>query len=92
MRAFTAAVFVLVVSIVGLGLGPTVVGMVSDLLIDRFGLGDASLRWALPTVMIPALAAAILFHRSSVHLPAELAPLHETAAETELRAADAAVG
>jgi hypothetical protein len=76
MRAFTAAVFVLVVSIVGLGCGPTVVGMLSDLFVARFGLGEASLRFALPTVVIPALAAAILFHRSSVHLPAELASLH----------------
>jgi MFS family permease len=91
MRAFTAAVFVLVVNIVGLGLGPTVIGMISDLLIDNFGLGDASLRYALPTVVIPALAAAILFHRSSVHLPGELAPLHDAEAEAaELRVADAA--
>jgi hypothetical protein len=92
MRAFTAAVFVLVVSLVGAGLGPTSVGMLSDLLIHRFGLDQASLRFALPTVMIPALAAAILFHRSSVHLPAELEPLHAPAPEDEVRLADAAVG
>ena len=93
MRAFTAAVFVLVVSIVGLGVGPTVVGMLSDLLINRYGLGDASLRWALPTVVIPALAAATLFHRSSVHLPRELTPLHGGGADAEeLRVADAALG
>ena len=92
MRAFTAAVFVLVVNIVGLGLGPTVIGMISDLLIDNFGMGDASLRYALPTVVIPALAAAILFHRSSVHLPRELEPLHEAEpSAAELRVADATV-
>jgi len=93
MRAFTAAVFVLVVSIVGLGVGPTVVGILSDLLINRFGLADASLRYALPTVAAPALAAAILFHRSSVHLPRELAPLHGMTTEAaELQVADAALG
>ena len=93
MRAFTAAVFVLVVSLVGGGCGPTSIGMLSDVLIHRFGLGDGSLRYALPTVVIPALAAAVLFHRSSVHLPRELAPLH-AAAETdasELELADAAL-
>ncbi|HEX7761020.1 MAG TPA: MFS transporter [Caulobacteraceae bacterium] len=93
MRAFTAAVFVLVVSIVGLGFGPTVVGMLSDLLAARFALGEASLRFALPTVVIPALAAAILFHRSSVHLPSELTALHSAATSPEeLLVADAAVG
>jgi MFS family permease len=93
MRAFTAAVFVLVVSLVGGGCGPTSIGILSDLLIHRFGLGEASLRFALPTVVIPALAAAILFHRSSVYLPAELTPLHNAQAEAEeLRVADAAVG
>jgi predicted MFS family arabinose efflux permease len=76
MRAFTSAVFVLVVSIGGLGLGPTVVGMLSDLLINRFGLAETSLRYALPTVVLPATAAAILFWRSSVHLRHEMAPLH----------------
>jgi len=88
MRAFTAAVFVLVVSLVGAGLGPTSVGVFSDLLIHRLGLGETSLRFALPTVMVPALAAAILFHRSSVHLPAELVPLHGVV-EDEIRLAEA---
>ena len=78
MRAFTSAVFVLVVSIGGLGLGPTVIGALSDLFINRFGLGEASLRYALPTVVAPATAAALLFWRSSTHLRAELKPLHRS--------------
>jgi predicted MFS family arabinose efflux permease len=77
MRAFTSAVFVLVVSLVGLGLGPTLVGVLSDALAPHFGA--ASLRWALPTVVGPAVAASILFWRSSVHLARELAPMHEPA-------------
>ena len=81
MRAFTSAVFVLVVSIGGLGLGPTVVGALSDLFADRFGMGETSLRYALPTVVLPALAAAALFWRSSLHLREEMAPLHRTAAD-----------
>jgi MFS family permease len=81
MRAFTSAVFVLVVSIGGLGLGPTVVGALSDLFAARYGLGERALRYALPTVVVPALAAAALFWRSSVHLRDEMAPLHTREAE-----------
>ena len=74
MRAFTSAVFVLVVNLVGLGLGPTSVGLLSDLLAAHFGLGDQALRYALLSVAIPAVAAAALFWRSSVHLATELGP------------------
>ena len=82
MRAFTSAVFVLVVNLVGLGLGPTVVGALSDLLAARFGLGEAAaLRYALSTVAVPAVAAAALFWRSSVHLEAELPAAQAAAAE-----------
>ncbi|MBW8812806.1 MAG: MFS transporter [Caulobacterales bacterium] len=81
MRAFTSAVFVLVVSLVGMGCGPTVVGLLSDVFADRFGLGDASLRYALPTVVIPAIAASVLFWRASVHLKHEMAPLHADVSE-----------
>ena len=77
MRALTSAVLVLIVSVIGLGFGPLSVGALSDLLTHRFGLGDAALRYALPTVIIPASAAALLFWRSSTHLPVELAPMHE---------------
>jgi predicted MFS family arabinose efflux permease len=78
MRAFTSAVFVLVVSIGGLGLGPTVVGALSDLFAARFEMGETSLRYALPTVVLPAAAAAALFWVSSRHLRDEMAPLHQT--------------
>lgn len=81
MRAFTSAVFVLVVSIGGIGLGPTVVGTLSDWLADRFGLGEAALGYALATVVVPATAAAVLFWRSSVHLRAEMPPLHRNVAD-----------
>jgi MFS family permease len=91
MRAFTSAVFVLVVSIGGFGLGPTVVGALSDLFADRFGLGEASLRYALPTVVLPATAAAALFWRSSMHLRDEMAPLHQTADAEGAVGTDAAV-
>jgi predicted MFS family arabinose efflux permease len=91
MRAFTSAVFVLVVSVGGLGLGPTVVGALSDLLADRFGMVETSLRYALPTVVLPAAAAAALFWRSSMHLRDEMAPLHETPGGADVAPADPAL-
>jgi len=90
MRAFTSAVFVLVVSVGGQGFGPTVVGALSDLFASQGGLGEASLRYALPTVVVPALAAAVLFWRSSVHLRDEMAPLHESDLEEAAEPAEPA--
>jgi predicted MFS family arabinose efflux permease len=80
MRALTSAVLVLMVSVIGLGFGPISVGALSDLLAHRFGFGEASLRYALPSVVFPATAAAWLFWRSSTHLPGELAPMHQSPA------------
>lgn len=91
MRAFTSAVFVLVVNLIGMGLGPTVVGMLSDLIASRLGLGDAALRYALPTVVIPALAASALFWRSGQHLPDELPPAIDNPAITDESAGGAAL-
>jgi hypothetical protein len=79
MRAFTSAIFVLVVSLVGTGFGPTVTGLLSDLFATRFGLGEAALRYALPTCLIPALAGCAFFWRAASHLPKEMRSLHEIA-------------
>jgi len=81
MRALTSAVLVLFASVIGQGFGPLTVGALSDLLAHRFHLGDQALRYALPTVILPATAAALLFYRSSVHLPRELTPMHTVAAD-----------
>ena len=78
MRAFTSAVLVITASTVGLGMGPFSVGLISDALLG-LGLGDQSLRYALPTLILPAIAASVLFFRSSVHLPSELTPMHTVA-------------
>jgi predicted MFS family arabinose efflux permease len=47
MRALWAAVTLLVINLVGLGLGPTAIGVISDLLRPTFG--EDSLRWAMLT-------------------------------------------
>lgn len=61
MRATATAVLLLVISLVGLGLGPLAVGIVSDLLASR-GLGEAEgLRWALVLSVLVAIPAALCF-------------------------------
>jgi MFS family permease len=73
LRAFTSAVLALVVGIVGLGLGPLVTGMISDLLASRYGLGKDSLRYAIAASAIPALWGAVHFMRAAHYLRDELA-------------------
>ena len=72
MRAFTSATLVMVVNILGLGLGPVVTGMISDLLNQRYGLGADSLRYAISSCLLASLAASWAFYRSARHLPAEM--------------------
>ena len=50
MRAVASAILLFVINIIGLGLGPQVVGILSDLLEPRFGV--LSLRWALAGVAV----------------------------------------
>jgi MFS family permease len=58
MRAQAAAVMLLILNLVGMGLGPQLVGVLSDLLAPRFG--DESIRWALlGTVALGALWATV---------------------------------
>ncbi len=58
LRAMWAAITLLVINLVGLGLGPLLVGRISDWLSPS--LGDASLRWAL--VIVVSLTPWALFH------------------------------
>ena len=52
MRAFTNAVVLLVFNLIGLGLGPFVTGVISDVLATRYGLLTESLRYAVSTAML----------------------------------------
>jgi MFS family permease len=70
MRALTSAVFFLVINLVGLGLGPLVVGIISDLL--KPTLGVESLRWALSIIIVVGAASAILFFVTAKKLVADL--------------------
>lgn len=58
MRALWAAITLLVINLIGLGLGPTLIGIISDLLRPSFG--EESLRWAM--ISFSALTPLALWH------------------------------
>ena len=70
MRSLASAVLFLVLNLIGLGLGPLVVGLVSDVLSPT--LGNESLRWAMSIIIVVGLAAAILFFVSAKKLAEDL--------------------
>jgi MFS family permease len=72
MRAFTSAVLALVVNIVGLGLGPLITGMISDRLVNYYGLGNDSLRYAIAASAVAALWGAVHFMRAASFVRDEL--------------------
>lgn len=63
MRAFSSAIFFLVVNLVGLGFGPLTVGMISDFLNPTMGV--EALRWAMLVVSVTSVAAGWCFLASA---------------------------
>ena len=61
MRAFTAAVLLLIFNIVGLGLGPFVTGLMSDYLQTYFAAGASSVGYAVIIALVPSFLAVALF-------------------------------
>jgi len=76
MRATAAAVLLFVINIIGLGLGPQTVGLVSDLL--NPSLGQDSLRWALLIAGVGNIWSALHFYLASRTLKADLAKVRNT--------------
>ncbi|MEL6199477.1 MAG: MFS transporter, partial [Pseudomonadota bacterium] len=70
MRGVAAAVLLLVINMIGLGLGPPVTGFMSDLLADRFGAD--SMRYALLSLVLVGVWSTWHYWRAGVHLPADL--------------------
>ncbi|MCP3730681.1 hypothetical protein M9978_09600 [Sphingomonas sp. MG17] len=72
LRALWAAVTLLVLNLVGLGLGPTLIGVISDAL--KPSLGDAeALRWALLTFAAATPCALFHYWRAGVCLKRQAA-------------------
>lgn len=63
MRAQAAALPLLIITLVGLGIGPQMVGIISDMLKPHFG--EESLRYALLFNIVPSSLAALCFWRAS---------------------------
>lgn len=70
MRATTLAVVMLLVNLIGMGVGPQIVGILSDWL--RPALGSDSLRYAMLTISGLALWAAYHFWRAGETVKADL--------------------
>ncbi|MCH2170199.1 MFS transporter [Myxococcota bacterium] len=71
MRAFAVAVHLLIVNLIGLGLGPLVVGAISDWLQPTEGVN--SIRYALLVVAITNVVACIFYFRANRTLAEDLA-------------------
>lgn len=59
MRALSSAILFLMINLIGLGFGPLVVGIISDLLAPS--LGTESLRWAMSCLSVVSIGASFLF-------------------------------
>ena len=70
MRAVASAVLFFIVNAIGLGLGPTLVGVISDALVPRYGTD--SLRYAIVITFLFNLWSALHYWLASRHVRAEL--------------------
>ncbi len=70
MRARAVAILLLILNIIGLGLGPPVVGKIADLLQPM--LGPDALRYAMLTTIITGLMAAYCYWRATRTLREDL--------------------
>lgn len=69
MRALTSAILFLCLNLIGLGLGPTIVGWISNTLSSSQGL--QSLRWAMSIVIPVSIGAMTLFFATARQIPKE---------------------
>jgi predicted MFS family arabinose efflux permease len=74
LRALVSAIAIVAVNLVGMGVAPFVVGLISDHLRGAYGLGEESLRYAIASTFIFPIWAAYHFWRASIYLPEELKP------------------
>lgn len=71
MRALAASIFLFIINIVGLGLGPFTIGVLSDVL--RHSYGVAGLRYAILIVLFIEFGTVFFFWRASKFVLAETA-------------------
>lgn len=69
-RAIAVSVYMLIFNLIGLGLGPLAVGILSDLYIPS--LGDESLRWAMITVLLVSFGGVTAYYMASRSVVADV--------------------
>jgi MFS family permease len=69
MRSLASAINLLMLSLIGMGLGPTIVGVLNDVLAPR--LGDESIRYSLAIIAVTAIWSGIHKLLSARALPGE---------------------
>lgn len=77
MRAVASSILLFVLNIIGMGLGPQFVGILSDLLAAFTNLGADSLRWALVTSTGLGFVATACYLMAALSLRDDLARSHE---------------
>jgi MFS family permease len=78
MRASASALLLFIINIIGLVLGPTTVGWLSDTFRESFSMDDSlSLRWALAVCSLVYLLSFIHYWLAARHLKADLATSRE---------------
>jgi len=70
MRATSMSVLVVMLNLIGVGVGPTLAGVLSDSFATRFGVD--SVRWAMVCVLFFCIPAVALFWRASHHIRADI--------------------
>ena len=77
MRALAASILLFILNIIGLGLGPQITGMLSDLINMTTDLGVDSLRWAMVSVLVFNVIAAVLYIMAGRTVNEDLGPSTE---------------
>jgi MFS family permease len=72
MRALAASILLFILNIIGLGLGPQITGILSDVLFEFTALGPDALRWAMVLVLTFNVISAVLYIIAAKFLPNDL--------------------
>ena len=71
LRSQSAALLIISLTVIGAGLGPVMVGVLSDLL--NASAGEESLRYAMLASSVSLLCSSVAFWRGAAHYPADVA-------------------
>ena len=73
MRALAASILLFITNLIGLGLGPQLVGILSDVYQATTSVGVDSLRWSMTSVLILNVISWLLYLVAAKYLVQDLA-------------------